>query len=116
MRTLILALPQGDAPPQGPSEPGGSPNMFLFLLLPLLILFVLMPLFNKKDRLRRQRIAGIKKHDRVVTSGGIYGTVTAMDDASLTLEVAKDVRIRVKRTSVFDIETPADAAKKAGTK
>ena len=80
----------------------------MIFLLPLLILFILMPLFNKKEKHRRKRLQDIKKHDKVVTSGGIYGTIMAMDDVSVTLEVAKDVRFRIKRSSIFDLETPQD--------
>jgi preprotein translocase subunit YajC len=107
MLNLILALPPTDPDP-APGGGGGMGSM-LFFLLPLLLLFVLMPLFNKKDRHRRQRIASIKKHDRVVTTGGIFGTVTNLDEGVVTIEIARDVRIRVRRSSVFDLETPADA-------
>ena len=79
----------------------------MIFLLPVLILFILMPLFNKKEKHRRARLQTIKKHDKVVTSGGIFGTITALDDDSVTLEIAKDVRIRVKRSSIFDIQQPA---------
>ena len=72
----------------------------------LLILFILMPLFNKKEKHRRKRLQEIKKHDKVVTSGGMYGTIVSLDDEAVTLEVAKDVRIKVKRTSVFDLQQP----------
>jgi len=112
MHNLILALP---APDQGPAAPdggsGGGMNSILFFLLPILILFVLMPLFNKKEKHRRKRLGELKKHDRVVTSGGIYCTVISLDETTAVVEVAKDVRMKVKRSSIFDIERPQDAAK-----
>ena len=107
MYRLLLALPPDVPGPDGGSGGSGMGGLLIFLL-PLLILFILMPLFNKKEKHRRQRLQGLKKHDRVVTSGGIYGTIMAMDDGSVTLEVAKDVRLRIKRSSVFDLETPQD--------
>ncbi|MGH7162806.1 MAG: preprotein translocase subunit YajC, partial [Planctomycetota bacterium] len=73
-------------------------------LLLILAVFLLMPLFNKKEKHRRQRLAGLKKHDRVITTGGIYGTIAALDDDSVTLEIARDVRVRCKKSAVFDLE------------
>jgi preprotein translocase subunit YajC len=121
---VIFAMPvPTEAPPGGaPAGQPGNPlgGMWPFFLL-ILVVFMIMPLFNKRERTRRKRLGELKKHDRVVTSGGIYGTITALDERFATLEIAKDVRIHVKRSSLFDIEKPgedaADAAKlKEGTK
>ncbi|PIP42542.1 MAG: preprotein translocase subunit YajC [Desulfobacterales bacterium CG23_combo_of_CG06-09_8_20_14_all_51_8] len=45
-------------------------------------------------------IANLKKGDRVITSGGIYGLITAIDENTVTLEVAEKVRIKVTRSSL----------------
>ena len=43
---------------------------------------------------------GIKKGDRIVTSGGIHGRITGMDDVTLTVEIADKVRVKVARGNV----------------
>jgi preprotein translocase subunit YajC len=115
MYELLLALPAPDAAPGGGGGGGGMGGMMI-MLLPLLILFVLMPLFNKKDKNRRKKLQTLQKHDKVVTTGGIYGTVTSLDEVSATVEIAKDVRIKIKRSSIYDIETPQEAKKAASDK
>jgi len=110
--TAILAVPPTEEKEPAGKGPGLDP--ILIFLLPLLILFVVMPLFNKKEKHRRQRLAKLEKHARVVTSGGIYGTIAAMDEHTVTLEIAKDVRVKVKRSSIFDIEKPGEPAEKEG--
>jgi preprotein translocase subunit YajC len=45
-------------------------------------------------------IATLKKGDRIVTSGGLYGRITGMDDATLTVEIADKVRVKVARGNV----------------
>jgi preprotein translocase subunit YajC len=115
MKTTLLALPPQDPDPAPESPGGGGFGPFLPFLLVLVVVMLFVPLFSRKERHRQKRLTAVKKHDRVVTSGGIYGTVVALEDQTATLEIAKDVRIRVKRSSVFDLEKPGegkDAPKK----
>ena len=120
---LLARLP--DMPAEGGSggDGGGGGSGFggfLPFLLIFVVMMMLMPLFSKKERTRQKRLGDLKKHDKVVTSGGIYGTIVSMDETSVTLEVAKDVRMRFKRTSIYDLDRPepaGDAAKnKAASK
>jgi len=112
MYRLLLALPAdpGQAPPADGGGGGGLGALMPFFLI-LIVMMLFLPLLNKKDKKRQKRITELKKHDRVVTSGGIYGSVVAMDEHTVTLEVAKDVRMKLKRSSVFDLEKPGDAPK-----
>ncbi len=114
MKTLILALPAPDETPGGGAGTPSAGGGMWTLIIGLIVVMVLMPMLTgKKDKQRRLRIKDLKKHDQVVTTGGIYGTVMSFDEATVTLEVAKDVRLRFKRSSVFDIENPVEAAKAA---
>jgi preprotein translocase subunit YajC len=109
METFLLALPP--APEEQPSSPGfgGLGGMLPFLLI-IFVMMLLMPLFSKKERTRQKRLQTLKKHDRVVTSGGMYGTVISFDEQTATLEVAKGLRVVFKRSSIYDIEKDSDAA------
>ena len=83
--------------------------------LPLILIFVVFWLFlirpqTKKEKVRRAMMKELKKHDKVVTTGGMYGTVTAMDENEVTLEIARDVRVRFSRNAVHEIlNKPAGA-------
>lgn len=104
METFLLALP--DLPAEKPAEqPGfGGLGSFLPIILVLFVVMLLMPLFSKKERTRQKRLQGLKKHDRVVTSGGLFGTVISFDEQTATLEVTKGVRLTFKRSSIYDID------------
>jgi preprotein translocase subunit YajC len=56
-------------------------------------------------------LAAIKAGDRVITSGGIYGTINGLDGDSVILKIATDppVKIRVARSAIAQVETPEDA-------
>jgi preprotein translocase subunit YajC len=119
MTPILLAMPRPDEAPPG-GAPGGGGNFMIILLVVMVLMMVLMPLFSKKERHRRKRLEALKKHDKVVTSGGIFGTVVSLDEGTVTLEVAKDVRLRFKRSSVFDLagtdEPAAPPAEKSKAK
>jgi preprotein translocase subunit YajC len=81
---------------------GGNP---LSMLLPFVLIFavfyfiVIMPA-KKQQKKKDAMIAGLKKGDRVVTGGGIHGTVATVEDQSLLLKVAENTKIRISKSAV----------------
>lgn len=79
----------------------------------LILIFVVMWFFMIRPQRKQQKELqtfrdGLKKGDKVVTVGGIFGTVVEVKDNSLLLEVDRDVKIRVAKSSVVrDYETDA---------
>ncbi len=80
----------------------------LLFLLPLALLWVLF-VRPQKQRMRQAQamVASLEVGDEIITSGGIYGTVTDTDDTSLWLEIAPDIVVRVLRAAVAQ-RVPAD--------
>lgn len=76
--------------------------------------FLLIRPQQKKTKEHREMVAGIKKGDRIVTSGGIHGQVTAVDDTTLTVEISDKVRVKLNRANVAGlIPSQSQPAKKA---
>jgi preprotein translocase subunit YajC len=115
MIAWLLALPPADnAPPPSGGEAPGFNSSFMFIMLAVLVLFMFLPMLTQKKEKRRQaRMKELKKHDRVVTTGGIFGTIVGLDDDTVTLEVAKDVRFKLKRSSIYDLENGPELDKQA---
>ena len=87
----------------------GSPSQ-LISFLPLVLVFIIFYFLlirpqQKKSKEHQQMLGKIKKNDEVMTSGGIYGKVTALTDSIVTLEVAPNVRIRVNRPQISAVLT-----------
>jgi preprotein translocase subunit YajC len=62
--------------------------------------FLLIRPQQKQQKQRAQLINSIKQNDRVVTLGGIYGTIKSVGDQSLVLEIADNVEIEVLKSAV----------------
>jgi len=85
---------------QGAQSGGG-----LTMLLMLALIFVVMWLFMIRPQQKRQKELNnfrnsLSKGDKVVTVGGIYGTVIEVTDNKVLLEIDKDVRIKVDKASL----------------
>ncbi len=88
--------------------PGGGGSQGMASFLPLILMFVVFYFLliwpqQKKAKAHRQLLSNLKKGDEVVTSSGIYGTITGITDTVVTLEIAEKVRIKVSRSSVAGV-------------
>jgi preprotein translocase subunit YajC len=88
---------------QGGAGQGGGGGFGAFV--PLILMFVIFYFLlirpqQKRTKEHRQMIADLKKGDRIVTSGGIHGRITGLDDQTLTVEIADKVRVKVTRSNV----------------
>jgi preprotein translocase subunit YajC len=80
-------------------------------LAPMLLIFVifyvvLMLPMQRQRKALQQVIANLKKGDRVVTSGGLYGEVTAVEGGTVMLRIADNVRVKVAKSAISGLENP----------
>ena len=87
----------------------------LVLFLPLILLFGYMFYSqNRKQKKWQSLLGSLKTGDKVVTSGGLRGTIVALKDDALHLRVPPDnLRIEVTRASIVSVTTPEEQAKSA---
>jgi preprotein translocase subunit YajC len=85
------------APGQGS---GGLVGVIPFaLILGIFYFLILMPMKNRQKKVQAFQ-DGLKTGDKVITTGGIYGRITKVNDKSVQLEIADKVRVEVARASV----------------
>jgi preprotein translocase subunit YajC len=95
---------------------GGGAGFDLISLMPLVLIFVVFYFLlirpqQKKMKAHRELIGALKRGDKVLTAGGIVGTVVKVeDDAMLLVEIAKDIRVRVARGTISELLTKPQAA------
>lgn len=102
---------------------GAGGMAFIGQFLPLILIFLVFYFLlirpqQKKAKEHQNYLANLKRGDRVITGGGIYGQITGLTDTAVTLEVAENVRIKVSRAAVAgaaaDAEKTNAPAKTAG--
>ncbi len=95
-----------------PNAGGFDPIQFLPMVLIFGVMyFLLIRPQQKKAKEHQATIAGLRKGDRVVTSGGIIGVVHKVDsDAEVTVEIADNVNVRVLRATIANILTKPEPA------
>ena len=74
-------------------------------LLPLIILFVIFYLLvilpqQKQAKKHKQMVEDLKKGDKIVTTGGIFGEVIRSEPEDIAIRIAKDVEIRIDKAAV----------------
>ena len=93
---------------------GGLTDSPLFGMVPFILIFVVFYFLlirpqQKKQKALQQMIRDLKKGDKVVTNGGIYGTITKLGEINITLEIADKVAIKVERQQIARlVEADAD--------
>lgn len=91
-------------------QSGGSTAAFLIQVLPIAAIFavfyflVIAPA-NKQKRKTQEMLSSLKKGDRVVTTGGIYGTVQGVEAEVVYLKIAENVKVKVARSAVSSVLT-----------
>jgi preprotein translocase subunit YajC len=69
------------------------------LVLAIFYFIILLPM-KKRQKKVQEFLSGLKVGDRVITSGGIYGSITKITDQTLQLQVAQNVRLEVARNAI----------------
>ena len=97
----------------------GAFDMLNSLIVPTMLIigimyFLMIRPQQKRLKEHRDMVAAIRRGDTIVTSGGIIGKVTKVDDQELQVEIADGVKIKVVRSTVSEVRgkgEPAPAGK-----
>ncbi|HKS81380.1 MAG TPA: preprotein translocase subunit YajC [Candidatus Acidoferrales bacterium] len=93
-----LAL-QGQA-----SQPSSLPFIIMMgALFVLMYLFLIMPAQRRQKKISQMH-AALKNGDKIVTTGGIYGTIVGLDDDAIQVRIADQVKIRLSRNAVAGLQ------------
>ena len=104
------AWAQETPPSAGPLGP--LSGFIPFLLIFVLFYFLLILPQQRQKKKHRATLEALKKNDKVATNGGIHGTVMSLSKDVVTLEIAPNVRIKIRRDAIADLRTGDDEESK----
>jgi len=81
-------------------QTGGFGALVPLILMFAIFYFLLIRPQQKKQKQHREMLSNLKKGDRVITSGGLYGRITGLTDSVVTLEISEKVRVKVGRGNI----------------
>jgi preprotein translocase subunit YajC len=98
----VLSGIMAAAPP-----PGAQPQPIWWTFGPVVLVFVIFYFLliapaRKKQKRHQEMLSDLKPGDRVITQGGIYGTVAGVNESVVQLKIADQVKVEVEKRSIAD--------------
>ena len=111
MTSLVWAQDAG-APGGSGAQAGGSAGLLVsflpFLLIFVAFYFLLIRPQQTRQKKHREMLEALKKGDRVLTTGGLMGSVVAIQDKVVTVQFSDTVRIKVRKDFVGELRQDKD--------
>jgi preprotein translocase subunit YajC len=84
---------------------GGNP---IVMFLPMILIFAVFYLFiirpqQKREKERKNLIAAVKKGDKVITIGGVHGTVVQVDETTVIAQVDTNTKLRFEKNAIGQV-------------
>ena len=116
MYSLIMAMGStvsSDAAATGSAAgtAGMSSTLIMLVAMVAIFYFLLIRPQRKRDKEAKEMMAALKKGDKIVTIGGIRGTVSAVKETTVIVKVDSDTRIEFNKSAISQVLNAAPAAK-----
>jgi len=91
--------------PQGGSGGGGSliSTIIMFGAIFAIFYFMIIRPQQKRAKEREKLLSNIEKGDKIVTSGGVHGTIIGLEEKTALIEVAPNVKIKIERSAIGSV-------------
>lgn len=98
------------AQPQGEAGSGLTSTLIMFALIFLIFYFMIIRPQQKRQKERQKMLDAVKKGDKIVTSGGIHGTIVGVEEKTLLVQIADNVKVKVERGSIAAVTREAEGS------
>jgi preprotein translocase subunit YajC len=87
-------------------------TVIMFSLIILIFYFLILRPQQKRQKDRQKLLESVQKGDKVVTVGGMHGTVVGLEEKTLLVQVAENVKLKFERSAISAVTRGADSAGK----
>jgi preprotein translocase subunit YajC len=98
-----------------PGQEGGAGvigNVVLFGSIILIFYFMIIRPQQKRQKERQAMIEAMKKGDKIITAGGIHGTIVGIEDKVVLVQIADNVKVKIERSSIGNMIKEGEPAQK----
>jgi preprotein translocase subunit YajC len=100
----------------GPAQPGGGQGGaggLIGSLVPLILIFVVFYFLlirpqQKRAKEHKSMIENLKKGDKIITSGGIFGVIEAVGTNTVTVKIGENMKVKLGKAYVASLRAPSD--------
>lgn len=92
-----------EAAPAAAGQPDPLTSLILPIGLVVLFYFFLIRPQSKRHKEHKQMVSGLQKGEEIITTGGMLGKITAVNENFISLEVSRDIIVHVQKASVQSI-------------
>lgn len=89
-------------------------TLIMFALIILIFYFMILRPQQKRQKDRQKLLESVKKGDKIVTVGGMHGTVIGVEEKSVLVQVAEGVKLKFERSAVSTISREGEIETKVG--
>ncbi len=119
--TLLQAADASTPATEAGGEAAGGAFESLTGFMPVILIFgimyfVLIAPERKQRKKRETMLKALKKGDKVITTGGLHGSIATISDTQVTLQVDEGVRLKFSRAAIADVVSDEVAAKNGAAK
>lgn len=93
------------APPPGGAGDGGGimSTVIMFALIIGIFYFMILRPQQKRQKERQKLLDSVKKGDKIITAGGLHGQVAGLDEKTVLIQVAENVKLKFERSAVASV-------------
>jgi preprotein translocase subunit YajC len=88
----------------------GNPLTMMIIVMGIFYVMLILPQQRQRKKVQAM-LQAVKSGDKIITSSGIYGTVNGIDGETIILKIADQVKIRIARSAIAQVEASEDDAK-----
>lgn len=105
MEVFCSAIPGVMALQAPSSSPLGGALGFLPILLIIVIFYFLMIMpAQRRQKKVAEMLRNLKNGDKVITNGGIYGTIVGLENDAVQLRIAEQVKVKISRSAIAGLQ------------
>jgi preprotein translocase subunit YajC len=110
---LMAAPPAGSEGAAGAAGGGMIGTLIPFALIIFIFYFLIIRPQNKKQKETQKMLSALKKGDKIITIGGIHGSITKVKDNTVVVKVDDGTEIEFSRSAVSNVETASSGSAQA---